>query len=152
MATPTDQGFIEAFPEFNDPTRYPGTQRAFWLNIATTNFDPIRWADYLELGTYLYVAHHLTLFRDNQRSARRGAVPGRGTSGLVSSKSVGGVSVSYDTGAVTYKDAGHWNMTTYGMQWVDLARKVGMGGTQVGYGPIPPMMGIGFIGPGGYGV
>jgi hypothetical protein len=41
------------------------------------------------------------------------------------------VSVSYDTAAVTLTDAGHWNATTYGIQFWQLQQMAGAGGILV---------------------
>lgn len=139
--TPTDASFLGIFPEFNDSTKYPGTVRAFWLRTAVANMDALRWGEYYELGLYLWMAHHMTLF-----ATQRQGSGGRTTSGLVSSKSVGGVSVSYDTGSIIEQGGGVWNATTYGMRWIQLANLVGMGGVQVGGGPIQsPGAGFGGI-------
>jgi hypothetical protein len=51
--------------------------------------------------------------------------------GPIASKSVGGVSISYDVGAVTIENAGHWNGSQYGIQFYQLAMIVGAGVTQL---------------------
>jgi hypothetical protein len=54
--------------------------------------------------------------------------------------------VSYDTGSIIEQGGGVWNATTYGMRWIQLANLVGMGGVQVGGGPIQsPGAGFGGI-------
>ncbi|MBX9696911.1 MAG: DUF4054 domain-containing protein [Alphaproteobacteria bacterium] len=47
------------------------------------------------------------------------------------SKSVGGVSVGYDSTAQSEKDAGWWNRTTYGQQFIRLVRIFGAGAIQL---------------------
>lgn len=134
----SDASFLMVFPEFNDAGRFPAGQRMFWLNLALDVLPECRWGDYYEMGVYLFVAHHLSLFAPNQRAARRGASPGMaGPTGLITGKSVGGVSVSFDTGSVTYQNAGQWNMTTYGIRFYSLIQMVGAGAVQIGYGPFP---------------
>lgn len=141
---PNDANFVATFPEFNDASRYPAPQRSLWLNTAIATLDPSRWGDFYVIGVYLWTAHHLALFGDTNRQRQR---PGRPPL-LMSSKSVGGVSASYDTASVARVDAGLWNATTYGMRWLDLARLAGAGGVQVGYGPIPEGFGsLGYSGP-----
>jgi hypothetical protein len=104
--------------------------------------DGRRWGDYYEMGVYLFVAHHLTLFGGRRRGAG-----GKSTSGLISSKSVGGVSASYDTTSTGMDGAGQWNATNFGKRWMELAELVGMGGVQVGAGPLPPTSGMGGFTP-----
>lgn len=141
--TPTDADFLASFPEFNDSSKYPATQRQLWMAQALATLDKNRWCDFYVMGCYLYVAHHLALF--SNQNGRRG-VPGRPPM-LMSSKSVGSVSASYDTQSIAVKDGALWNATTYGIRWLQIARMVGSGGAQVGYGPMPPYYGPGFFGP-----
>jgi hypothetical protein len=53
-------------------------------------------------------------------------------SGIVSSKSVDKVSVSYDTSGAMEAGAGHWNLTTYGTRYIRLVKLVGAGPLQIG--------------------
>lgn len=140
--TPTPEEFLAAFPEFNDASKYPAVQKRLWYNVAIKALDPVRWGDYYEIGVYLFVAHHLALFANQ---VGRPGFPGRPPL-LSSSKSVGGVSVSYDMSFLANSGGGMWNLTTYGMRWYDLANMCGAGGTQIGYGPLPPHFGPGFGG------
>jgi hypothetical protein len=142
----SDPKFLAAFPEFNDAGRYPAPQRQMWLTIATNNLDPYRWGDYYELGVYLFIAHHLAVFANQRgKSGMAGRIPFP-----MGSKSVGSVSASYDTSILSQmadKGGGLWGLTTYGMEWYRLSQMVGMGGVQIGYGPLPPFSGPGFSGP-----
>jgi hypothetical protein len=52
--------------------------------------------------------------------------------GVIASKNVGSVSVSYDTNAGIVKDAGHWNLTAFGTRFIWLANMVGTGGIEIG--------------------
>lgn len=118
------------FPEFADEAKYPTSAIDTWLKMAGLLLPPDRWEDLLDLGTELYVAHHLVLASLDQSAADAGASPGQ-VKGVQSSKSVDKVSVSYDTGAVTLPDGGFFNMTRYGVQFLQLARMVGSGGIQL---------------------
>lgn len=144
----TDQTFLAAFPEFNNASQYPYPQRQFWFNLALKNLDPNRWGDYYELGVYLFTAHHLSILGGDNRgkAGRPGQVPYPTTS-----KSVGSVSVGYDTSILSTlvsQGAGFWGLSMYGMRLNQLIQMVGMGGVQIGYGPLPPMSaGPGFYGP-----
>jgi len=130
------------FPEFNDAGRYPFLQRKIWMDIALANFDPCRWGAYYEVGVYLFTAHHLAIF-GNQKG--KPGMPGR-LPFPMGSKSVGAVSVSYDTSIM--QGQGFWGLTTYGMQYYQLVLLVGTGGVQIGYGALPPMpAGPGYHGP-----
>ena len=60
-----------------------------------------------------------------------GRSPG-GRVGVLSSKGADGISASYDVGTSTEKDAGHWNLTTYGTRFIRLSRMFGAGPLQVG--------------------
>jgi hypothetical protein len=64
-------------------------------------------------------------------SGDSGAYPGKGVGGIVTNKSVDGVSVSYDTNSITLDGAGNYNSTKYGREFWQLAMIVGMGGQQL---------------------
>jgi hypothetical protein len=72
----------------------------------------------------------VTLAAQNQKAGVIGGVPG-GNSGPASSKTVGSVTVAYDTAQTAEKDAGYWNLTTYGKQFIRLARMFGAGCIQL---------------------
>jgi hypothetical protein len=149
----TDQTFLMAFPEFNDASKYPYPQRQMWFKLALAALDPIRWGDYYEIGLYLFTAHHLAILGgDNKgKAGRPGQVPFP-----TGSKSVGSVSVSYDTSilsALISQGAGFWGLSMFGMRFWQLVQMTGMGGVQIGIGPLPQLSaGPGFYGPDlGYG-
>ena len=83
----------------------------------------------------LYIAHYLTLYLQTQKgdedlaAALRGALP----MGIASSKSVDGLSVSYDFMGVTdgMADYGTWKLTLYGQQLITLTKVFGHGGMWV---------------------
>ncbi|WP_448952136.1 DUF4054 domain-containing protein [Labrys neptuniae] len=128
--TVTAAQFRLDFPEFADTAAFPDTQVTFWLNAAALFMSAERWGDCLDFGTELYIAHNLTLARQNQIAVAKGGVPGI-ASGRTQSKAVDKVSVSYDTGSVTIDGAGAWNMTTYGVQFYQLLLMFGAGGVQL---------------------
>ena len=144
----TDQTFLMAFPEFNNASQYPFPQRQLWFNLALNNLDQARWGDYYEVGLYLFTAHHLSILGGDNKSkaGRPGQIPFP-----TGSKSVGSVSVSYDTSILSTlasQGAGFWGLSMYGMRFWQLVQMVGMGGVQIGYGPLPPhSSGPGFYGP-----
>lgn len=125
MAFGVDQ-FREEFTEFTSETDYPAAMINFWYGLAEAQLNVARWGDLLDYGYKLFVAHNIALAAQNSAT---GVVPGQ--VGLVTSESAGPLSYSKDTHSVTEMDGGHWNLTTYGTQFLRLARIVGTGGYQV---------------------
>ncbi len=76
------------------------------------------------------MAHELVLAAQNAKAAQVGGSPGQ-QGGIANSKTVGSVTVSYDASTSTEKDAGYWNLTTYGKQFIRLARIFGAGAIQL---------------------
>lgn len=128
--TVTADSFRIDFPAFASQTTYPDSAINFWLLVATKRLDATRWADMLDVGTELFVAHNLTIDAQNARAVAAGGIAGQ-ASGIVASKSVDKVSVAYDTGAVTYEEAGFYNLSSFGTRFWELMMIVGMGGAQL---------------------
>jgi len=128
MSTFSDQFRID-FPEFSygSPLDYPDSQVDFWYDLAGSQMNVDRWGDFLLQGQELYVAHNLSLSKARQQAALAGQVPGQVT-GVLSSQSAGGVSASLDTSSTAETEAGNYNLTVYGRQFIRLARIVGSGG------------------------
>lgn len=122
--------FRTDFPEFADTTKYPDSAVNLWLSLGEKTLAPDRWCDYLDLGLELFIAHNLAIAAGNQLAASVGGAPGQ-VKGPLTSKSVDKVSAGYDTGAVALQDGGFFNLTTYGIQYLQLARMVGTGGIQL---------------------
>lgn len=121
--------FREAYPEFNDADKYPDAMIESWAAVAQLQVSSTRWKSQYLLGVNLYVAHEITLQAQQQASAGAGGAPS-GPSGMVNSKTVGSVTVAFDTASAAEKDAGHWNLTMYGRQFIRLARIFGAGPVQ----------------------
>ena len=122
--------FRAAFPEFNDTTVYPDAQISFWSVVAEKQVLLCRWGDLWAQGVQLYVAHEITLAAQSAKAAAIGGTPGS-QGGIANSKTVGSVSVGYDSTSTSEKDAGWWNLTTYGKQFIRLARIFGAGAVQL---------------------
>ncbi len=122
--------FRRDFPEFADTARYPDSTVSFWLTVSESLVNPCRWGVLTDQGIELCTAHHLVLAARDQQAAAVGGIPGQMT-GPLSSKAVDKVSASYDTGAGTIDDGGFWNLTTYGVRYLTLARMMGAGGIQL---------------------
>ena len=123
--------FRTDFPEFTDTVKYTDAVLTFWSGFVETRLNVDRWAGALNYGVELATAHYVTLAVKDQINAAAGKVPGSSMQGAASSKSVGDVSVSYDTTSSLEAEAGHWNLTSYGRQFIRLARNIGMGGVQL---------------------
>ena len=121
--------FRIAFPEF-DETKYPDGMVTTWSNIGERLINLDYWTTEKPFGVQLFTAHHLVLARANVEASTAGGLPGQ-TSGPTQSKTVGSASVSYDTSSSINLNAGHWNMTSYGKQFFQLARMFGAGGVQL---------------------
>lgn len=115
------------FPEFANTTPYPDTLINFWLTVSQSLLSPIAWLDLLNYGTELFIAHQLALSAQRQAAAAVGGVPGTSV-GMTTSKSVDKVSVGFDTASVAVVDAGSYNLTSYGIQFYQLAQLVGSKG------------------------
>lgn len=124
------------FPEFADTARYPTTLITFWATVAEAQVNECAWLLMKPFGVNLYVAHEITIAAQNSATATNGGFPG-GTTGPVNSKAVGQVNVGYDTQQTAEKDAGWWNLTSYGKQYIRLARMFGAGGIQLGVSCYP---------------
>lgn len=126
--------FRTAFPEFTDTTVYPSPMITFWATVAEQMVPQPLWKMMWTQGVNLYVAHEITLASQNAKTAAIGGTPGQ-QGGIASQKAVGSANVSYDPQTTTEKDAGYWNLTTYGKQFIRLARIFGAGPVQLaGYG------------------
>lgn len=118
--------FRANFPEFGDTIRYSDGMITFWADMGAKLISAERFGNLYDEALSLFTAHNITLAAANNA----GGSPGQG-SALVSSKAVGSVSVSYDTTATLEKDAGHYNQTSYGKQYMQLARMIGHGAVQL---------------------
>lgn len=122
--------FRATFPEFTDTERYPDFLIAGWGIVATKQVCPRIWKNETQLGINLYVAHEITLEAQSIAAAKVGGIPGQ-QAGQANTKTVGSVTVGYDSVSASEKDAGFWNLTTYGKQFIRLARIYGARGVQL---------------------
>lgn len=122
--------FRESMPMFADVSLYPSAQFNFYLNMGKKLLPESRWDDLLDEGLTFYVAHYLTLYQRSMLASDVGGDVGK-VVGNETSKSVDSVSKSMDVSSVSLTDAGHWNQTTFGIQFLQLARMIGAGGIQL---------------------
>lgn len=122
--------FRTDFPEFADAARYTPTMINFWSGIGEKVISSDRWGELFNQGLELFTAHNIVLAAGNKGAAAAGSIPGQ-AGGVVQHKQVGSVNVNYDTASAMELDAGHWNQTTYGRQYIRLARLIGQGCVQL---------------------
>lgn len=137
----TPCSFRTHFPEFTDATAYPDGRINFWLSVGDRLLQTKRWQDMKDHGLALFTAHHLVLQARDVRAAAVGGIPGDKT-GVVASKAVDKVNISYDNASTVDPRDGHWGLTSYGLQFRRLSNIAGMGGLQaVGAGAVGPALG-----------
>jgi hypothetical protein len=128
----TVEQFRAEFPAFASPKLYTDESIEFWIRQVSV-FPPIdvyRWGQFYNIGLRLWVAHNLMYMS----YANSRAMTGQPGSGIATSKSVNGVSVSYDMAFGQEKDAGWYATTPYGNMFLRYLRMAGMGPIQVGTG------------------
>ncbi len=118
------------FPEFISTTKYPDSQLDFWAGVAELLVRECVWKRMYTQAIKLYVAHEITLAAQNEATASTGGVPGT-FAGIANNKTVGSVTVGYDSASTSEKDAGWWNLTTYGKQFYRLMKIFGAGCIQL---------------------
>jgi len=124
--------FRQDFPEFCDVARYPSSLITSWSTLAEQITSQPTYGSTYNWAVSLATAHFITLEAQNIAAAQAGGTPGL-AGGVIASKSVGDVSVGYDTtiGTMSGDNAGQWNATTYGRQYITLARLFGGGCVQL---------------------
>lgn len=127
--TPTS--FREAFPAFSSTALFPDAQINIWLTFAVPLHNADRYGNLLDLAVQLFVAHNLVLERQSAAASAMGQAPGV-IVGAQTSGSVDKVSWSRDGSAAMDPKNGHWNLSSYGMRWVQLVQIVGAGAVQLG--------------------
>lgn len=122
--------FRTDFPEFASPEKYPDSLLTFWGGVAELQVRECVWKRMQPVGVELYVAHVITLEAQNSQAAQVGGAPGM-SGGVASSKTVDRASITFDAANTAEKDAGWWNLTNYGKQFIRLARIFGAGAIQL---------------------
>lgn len=137
--------FRADFPEFASTTTFPSPAVTFWLALAGQMINTDRWGPSAadpwpggdppdrtpyDLGVELFIGHNLILEALASQSVAAGALPGLTNAGVIASKSVDKVSISYDSQAGIEKDAGHWNLTLYGRRFYRMLMNMGAGPLQ----------------------
>lgn len=131
----TPATFRDNLPEFSDSVRFPDSQITRWLSLGVNQLSADLWGALLERGLELFAAHHLTIWRENADTAARSGAVGIGV-GVIASKTVGPVNVTYEAGDALIPGAGAWNLTAYGVQFYQLSRQIGMSAASVYTGAV----------------
>lgn len=131
--------FRADFPQFADTTVYTDSMCTYWSTLAEKLHSPIRFGAVYNNIIELYTAHCITLQAEEIAVADNGGFPA-GMAGAVTSKKVGNVSINYDQQYSFETDAGWFNSTMYGRQYLQLAKMYGKGGMMAGYVGVPGMI------------
>jgi hypothetical protein len=123
----TPAEFRVLYPEFSQAS-YPDETVQRWSALALLRMDPLRWGELTTEGRALFIAHNLAL---GGPVAGQPGVPGSSVGGLVASKSISKVSLSFDTSSLALEGAGNFNLSRYGRDWWQLSAMVGLGGVQL---------------------
>ncbi|WP_338558120.1 DUF4054 domain-containing protein [Acinetobacter sp. KS-LM10] len=122
--------FRQTMPVFADVDLYPSFQFNFYLKLGKKLLNECRWDDLLDEGLTFFIAHYLTLYARDMSFVDVGGIAGK-VVGNETSKSVDSVSKSMDVSGILNTDAGHWNQTTFGIQFYQLMQMIGAGGIQL---------------------
>ena len=130
MALMTVLQFRELFPAFSE-SLYPEFAVETRLALGEAFLSEKVWKPQAVRvhAVGLYTAHFLAAYGSSS-SGGSGKSEGSGM-GVVSSKSVDGASISYDTGSTVEQGAGFWNSTPYGRELWQLMRVFGAGAVQL---------------------
>ncbi|WP_425917570.1 DUF4054 domain-containing protein [Acinetobacter sp. TSRC1-2] len=122
--------FRQTMPAFASVDDYPSAQFNFYLKLGVKLLPESRWDDLLDDGLTFFIAHYLVLYARDMAFVDIGGIGGK-VIGNETSKSVDSVSKSMDVSAILNTEAGHWNQTTFGIQFYQLMQMIGAGGIQL---------------------
>lgn len=135
----TEDDFLEAYPQFSKSADnygsliVPDVILEGWIKLANAAISYKRYREYWEMAMGLFIAHWLTLYLQGAADPNDpvAKIVNAGISkGVQTSKSAGDLSVSYDFSVVSndFDGWGTYKYTTYGQQFITIARLVSMGG------------------------
>ena len=119
--------FLSVFPEFKRLATETPAAAQFWITQAGGQLALGRLGANADLAVYLYTAHNLVLNAQDVADTENGALPGD-TLGPTASKSVDGLSISYDSGSISMAGAGAYNATSYGQRLWKMLQAASLGG------------------------
>lgn len=115
------------YPDFKDADVYTDSMCTYWSTLAEKLHSPSVFGNVYTEVIEVYTAHCLTVQESNIQDSQSGNAPGQ-EAGAVSSKTVGSVSLAYETAATMELDGGWFNLSKYGRQYLQLAKMFGCGG------------------------
>ncbi len=131
----TREQFIGLYPQFSSISE---AAYNLYFKMANASISQERWGDAWELGMCLFIAHYLTLYLQvtnglDENSPAYKVIQNSISQGLVSSKSAGSLSKSYDYSSINDDLAGYadFKLTTFGQQFARLAKLMGKGGSLI---------------------
>ena len=137
----TSEDFLSMYPQFgktdeNGNTVIPSVVIDAFVQLAHACISKARYFDAWNVAMGLFIAHHLTLYLQTMASPDDsiGKIMSAGLAkGLMSSKSAGDLSVSYDFSIFTgdFNGWGTYAMTAFGQQLITFAKMYSMGGMVV---------------------
>lgn len=135
----TADEFKKMYPQFfgQDQQLIPEEVLEMFLQFAHSCVKKARYHGAWEYCISLFVAHFLTLYMqsmvDPEYADATSVIAAGQSKGLLASKSVEGVSYSYDFSTAMQDLDGWaaWKLTTYGTQFATMAKMYGMGGMAV---------------------
>lgn len=113
--TITATEFKTRFPEFSCE---PDPRVELFIADSVSMLNSVYWANKYDLGLHYLTAHYLILATESKDESQ-------GSVGMVSGKSVDGVSVSYAVPAVGLSDA-FYASTVYGQRYLTLRKSLGV--------------------------
>lgn len=134
------EDFLKIYPQFGKDSDnkeiVPTEVIDMYIQFADTCIQESRWQGGWKLGTALFVAHFCTLWVQSYQDPNHGAnavMQAAQTKGLVASKSVADLSISYDFSTALSDLDGWavWKLTTFGVQLASMAKLIGKGGMYV---------------------
>ena len=131
----TKEMFLESFPVFSasfDDDTIPEYVFNLFVGMAQASIKKDRYNSAWEFLMGLYIAHNLVLYMRTQQgdpsaaNALKGSLP----VGIASSKSVDGLSISYEFMGLQedFNGYGTWKLTTYGQQLITMTKYFGRAG------------------------
>ena len=131
----TKEMFLESFPVFSasfDDDTIPEYVFNLFVGMAQASIKKDRYNSAWEFLMGLYIAHNLVLYMRTQQgdpsaaNALKGSLP----VGIASSKSVDGLSISYEFMGLQedFNGYGTWKLTTYGQQLITMTKNFGRAG------------------------
>ena len=137
----TVENFLEVYPQFGINTttntyNVPEMVIQMYLEMADSRIKESRWHKSWKIGMCLFIAHYCTLYLQTVSTPEDGqqVIASAGQiQGLQTSMSADGVSIGkdYSTIVKSEENANDFNLTTFGIQFLSLAKLFGRGGFTV---------------------